>query len=246
VQELRRWLAQVFYLFYYSIMISTHEIGRKTHIVDCRETPGFGIGGGLAQKGTLSEAENPEIVVVAMSPIARHVTKPVCEITYGIREAGIQTSVLVLEAGMGLPRDAPGGASMGICGITPKEVAQINRHKLVLLHLGNIPSHFIYKTRTFLKNVTIPAIVICQAPVEFKQFADIKIRVRDFPQDDAVTKGELVDVVTGVIRGETVPAVKLEEIIRKVKYWYSVYYPADYATRRWDAVGRACRRVEVC
>jgi methyl-coenzyme M reductase subunit C len=226
-------------------MISTNTIGRKTHIVDCRETQGFGIGGGLAQKGTLSEAENPEIVVVAMSPISRHVTKPVCEITYGIREAGIQVSVLVLEAGMGLPQGAPAGTKTSICGVTPREIAQINRHKLALIHVGNIPTHFVYKTRTFLKNATIPAIVICQAPVEFKAFADVGIRVRGFDQDKAETKGELVDIVTGVIRGETVPAVKLEEIIRKVKYWYTVYYPTDYAAKTWDAVGRTCRKIEV-
>ncbi len=227
-------------------MISTNTIGRKTHIVDCRETQGFGLGGGLAQKGTLSEAENPEIVVIAMSPISRHITKPVCEITYAIREAGIQTSVLILEAGMGLPQGAPAGEKTSICGVTPKEVAQINRHKIAIIHLGNIATHFAYKTRTFLKNSMIPAIVICQAPVEFRQFADIGVRVRGLPQENAVTKGELVDVVTGVIRGETVPAVKLDEIIRKVKYWYSVYYPTDYAAKTWDSVGRTCRKIEVC
>ena len=31
------------------------------------------------------------------------------------------------------------------------------------------------------------------------------------------TKGEIVDIISGVIRGETCPQDKLDEIIRKIK-----------------------------
>ena len=198
------------------------RIGRDTQIVDCRETMGMGLGGGLAEKGTLSEAEEPEVIVLSMSPISRHVTKPVCEITYGLREAGIQTSVLVMEAGMGLPQDAPLGQKTQTAGISEKEIAQISRHKLAIIHQGNIPGHFIYKTRAFLKRSDIPAIIVCQAPVTLEKFAEIGIKVRGM-EGEFVTKGEVVDIVTGVIRGQTCPAPKLEEIIRKVKYWYNLY-----------------------
>ncbi|MDY6966619.1 MAG: methyl-coenzyme M reductase I operon protein C [Halobacteriota archaeon] len=198
------------------------KIGRKTQIVDCRETMGMGLGGGLAEKGTISEAEETEVIVLSMSPIARHVTKPVCEITYGLREAGLPVSVLVLEAGMGLPYDAPGGWKVQTSGITDKEIAQINRHKLAIIHQGNVPGHFIYKARVFLRHAEVPAIIVCQAPVTLEKFAEIGIKVRGI-EGESETKGEIVDVVTGVIRGETCPAPKLEEIIRKVQYWLSVY-----------------------
>ncbi|MHC1636454.1 MAG: methyl-coenzyme M reductase I operon protein C [Candidatus Methanospirareceae archaeon] len=195
-------------------------IGRKTFFVDCRETPGFGIGGGLASKGTLSEAGELDVVVLSMGPSPRHITKPVCEITYGLREAGIQVSVLVLEAGLGPPEGIPGSRGQ-VSGITEKEVAQINRHKLAIIHSGNIPAHFLYKAKVFLRHVRIPAIVVCQAPVTLQRYAEIGVRVRGFPNDKAETKGEVVDIVTGVIRGHTVPKEKLEEIVEKVKYWLS-------------------------
>ncbi|HIH65556.1 MAG TPA: methyl-coenzyme M reductase I operon protein C, partial [Methanothermobacter thermautotrophicus] len=35
--------------------------------------------------------------------------------------------------------------------------------------------------------------------------------------DEPKTKGTIVDIVSGVIRGETCPQEKLDEIIRKVK-----------------------------
>lgn len=203
-----------------------YRIGRETHVVDCRETKGFGGGGlgplggiekgGLAEKGTLSEAEEPCVIVLSMSPHARHVTKPVCEITYGLREAGIPVSVLVLEAGMGLPQDAPAGMKIQTSGITDLEVAQINRHKLAIIHSGNVPGHFIYKARTFLRDAEVPAIVVCQAPVTLDRYAEIGVSTRDKKGE---TKGVLVDIVTDVIRGQTCPASKLDEIVRKVKYW---------------------------
>jgi len=202
-------------------------IGRKTFVVDCREVPGFGLGGGLAAKGTLSEAAERDVIILSMGPQPRHITKPVCEITYGLREAGINASVLVLEAGTGLPSELIEKhmhGRMSTCGINPKEIVQMNMHKLVLIHSGNIPAHFIYKVKLFIKHVERPAIVVCQAPVTLERFAEAGVRVRGFPNENAETKGELVDIVTGVIRGQTCPTEKLEEIVGKVKYWLNVYY----------------------
>jgi len=56
-------------------------IGRATQVVDCRESMGLAKGGGLAQRGTLSEATRPDVIAIAMSPGRRHITKPVCEMT---------------------------------------------------------------------------------------------------------------------------------------------------------------------
>ena len=68
-------------------------IGRCTHVVDCRATGGMGKGGGLAQRGTFAEC-GAEVLAVAMSPGRRHITKPVCEITFGLRESNVLTSTM--------------------------------------------------------------------------------------------------------------------------------------------------------
>lgn len=197
------------------------KLGRQTQIIDCRETAGLGLGGGLAQRATFAEAAEPDIIVLSMGPSPRHITKPVCEVTYGLREAGLQVSVMVMRAGIGPPEDLPGGGLPGaaVSGISPDEEAQMGRHRLALIHLGNVPGHFVYKARTFLMNVDIPAIIICQAPVGFEDFAKVGIRTRVIPPEKPETKGEIIDIVTGVIRGQTIPQFQVEEIIEKVKYW---------------------------
>ncbi|KPV61778.1 MAG: Methyl-coenzyme M reductase I operon protein C [Candidatus Bathyarchaeota archaeon BA2] len=199
------------------------RIGRETQVIDCRETAGLGLGGGLSQRGTFSEAEKPDIIVLSMGPSTRHITKPVCEITYGLREAGFQVSVLVLKAGIGPPEEYPYGpmpGAGGVSGISPEEEDQIARHKLAIIHHGNVPRHFVHKTKVFLRNVNIPAIVICQAPADFEDFAKAGVRTRVVEPEKPETKGTIVDIVTEVIRGQTCPQGKIDEIVRKVKYWF--------------------------
>src|SRR6056297_1094414 len=104
-------------------------IGRVTQVVDCRESMGMGKGGGLAQRGTISECRHPDVIVVGMSPGRRHVTKPVCDITSALRREGVEFSVstLVLNAGSGVPADAPkiAGSVLGAYfGLSGKEVSQ--------------------------------------------------------------------------------------------------------------------------
>jgi len=197
------------------------KFGRQTQVIDCRETAGLGLGGGLAQRATFAEAAQPDVIVLSMGPSPRHITKPVCEVTYGLREAGLQVSVMVMRAGIGPTDDMPGGGLPGsaISGISPEEENQMGRHRLALIHLGNVPSHFVYKARRFLRHVEIPAIVICQAPTGFEAFAKVGVRTRSVPPENPDTKGEIVDIVTGVIRGQTIPQYQVEEIIEKVKYW---------------------------
>jgi methyl coenzyme M reductase subunit C len=127
-------------------------IGRQTQVVDCRESMGLAKGGGLAQRGTLSEAAQPDVIAIAMSPGRRHITKPVCEITYGLRREGIQTSVLVLEAGSGLPE-------------------------------------------SFAKE-------------------GVKTRLVQPAHKNLQTKGEVVDIVTGVTRGATCTRVSLNTLAK--------------------------------
>ena len=94
-------------------------------MVQCRMGGGMGLGGGLAQRGTFADAGR-DIIAIAMSPGRRHITKPICEITYAMREAGIKTSVMVLNAGNGVPPEAPSSGVSVLFGIEEKEVDIIN------------------------------------------------------------------------------------------------------------------------
>ena len=100
-------------------------IGRCTHLVDCRETRGLGEGGGIAQRGTFAECGS-DVLAVAMSPGRRHITKPVCEITFGLREANLLTSTMILDAGSGVPHDAPaGGAGQAVTSPLPGVILEV-------------------------------------------------------------------------------------------------------------------------
>ncbi|RJS68806.1 methyl-coenzyme M reductase I operon protein C [ANME-2 cluster archaeon] len=194
--------------------------GRETQVIDCRQGMGPGRGGGLAQRGTLSETGRPDVIAIAMTPGRRHITKPVCEITHGLRREGIQVSVLVLEAGAGVPEDAPGDImAKGYgpkFGLTQKEIEQIEKHHAVLIHLGNIGSHVIYKTKYILKYVDVPAIIVCQNPVDFEDFARAGIKTRlVMPKNrDIETRGTVMEIVTGITRGVTCQRNRLNEIVK--------------------------------
>lgn len=193
-------------------------IGRATQVVDCRESMGLAKGGGLAQRGTLSEATTPDVIAIAMSPGRRHITKPVCEMTYGLRREGIQTSVLVLEAGTGVPESFP-QASRGYgptFGLNEKELEQVARHKIAVLHLGNVRSHVIYKAKEVLAQIDIPVVVVAQCPMDMEDFAKEGIRTRAVkpPHQKTETKGEVVDIVTGITRGATCTRVKLNTLAK--------------------------------
>lgn len=190
-------------------------VGRETQLVACRKGQGLGLGGGMAQRGTFSKAWRSDVIAVAMSPGVRHVPKPVCEITTELRDRGIYASVLILNAGDGTPADSPVRGGHGVAfGLEPGEIEIIGKHKLAVLHHGNVKQHFIYKVRFLLKRVNIPAIVLCQSPVAFKDFEEIGVSTR---LKEGQTPGKVVDIVTGIVRHESVPQEKLNEIVSKVK-----------------------------
>lgn len=142
-------------------------IGKGTHIVDCRETMGMGEGGGIAQRGTFAQSGS-DVLAIGMSPGRRHITKPVCEITFALREANIMTSTLVLNAGAGVPHDAPSAGGGSLFGLTPSEIEQINLHKLIVVHLGGVKHHIVYKARLILRHVEKPCIIICSIQLTLK------------------------------------------------------------------------------
>ena len=191
-------------------------IGRCTHLVDCRETRGLGEGGGIAQRGTFAECGS-DVLAVAMSPGRRHITKPVCEITFGLREANLLTSTMILNAGSGVPHDAPSGGSGNAFGLSDKEVEQMQKFKVIVVHLGGVRNHITYKARLILRNVNKPCVIICEYPVDFEDFAKIGVKTAKVMPDEVKTEGKIMNIVSGVIRGQTVSQEKLDEIIRKVR-----------------------------
>ena len=194
------------------------QIGRQLSFVECRDSQGLGIGGGLAQRGTISES-GKDVCVIAMGPGRRHITKPVCEITYALREIGINASVLVVNAGSGVPTDAPDVSTGTRFGLDPIEAERIRQYKVILIHLGNVRNHIIYKARLILRNVNLPAVVVSQCPVDFEDFAAIGVKTRDvMPDDENInTLGSVEEIVTGVVRGVTCLQEKLDEIASKLQ-----------------------------
>lgn len=198
-------------------------IGRITQVVDCRESMGMGKGGGLAQRGTISECRHPDVIVVGMSPGRRHVTKPVCDITSALRREGVEFSVstLVLNAGSGVPSDAPkiAGSVLGAYfGISGKEVSQIEQHKVAVLHHGNVRSHVVEKVRFILSQANVHAVVVSQAPIDYEDLAKVGVKTAYvMPSPEQIrTKGKVVAIVSGVTRGQTPPRDKLAEVVQAV------------------------------
>ena len=198
-------------------------IGRVTQVVDCRESMGMGKGGGLAQRGTISECRFPDAIVVGMSPGRRHVTKPVCDITSGLRKEGVEFSVstLVLNAGSGVPPDAPkiAGSVLGAYfGLTEKEISQIEQHRVAILHHGNVRSHIVEKVRFILTYCDVNAVVVSQAPIDYEDLAKVGVKTAYvMPAPDNIrTKGTVLSIVSGVTRGQTPGREKLAEVIQAV------------------------------
>ena len=197
-------------------------LGRVTQLVDCRHSMGMGKGGSLAQRGTISECKHPDIIIVGMSPGRRHITKPVCDITSALRQQGIEYSVstLVLNAGSGVPSDAEiGGVAFGSnFGITDREIEQIERHKVAVLHHGNIQSHVVHKSRKILQECSVDAVVVCQAPVDYEDFAKVGVKTAYvMPKPENIrTKGIIKGLVTGITRGQTPSREAMSNVIHEV------------------------------
>jgi len=196
-------------------------IGRVTQVVDCRPSMGMGKGGGLAQRGSISECRSPDVIVVGMSPGRRHVTKPVCDITSGLRREGIEFSVstLVLNSGSGVPPDAPhiAGSVLGAhFGLNGREIAQMEQHKVAILHHGNVRSHVVEKVRFILEYADVKAIVVSQAPIDYEDLARAGVQTAYVMPDsrNVRTKGQVMAIVSGVTRGQTPPREKLAEVIQ--------------------------------
>ncbi len=197
-------------------------LGRVTQLVDCRHSMGMGKGGSLAQRGTISECKHPDVIIVGMSPGRRHITKPVCDITSALRQQGIEYSVstLVLNAGSGVPSDAEiGGVALGSnFGITDREIEQIERHKVAVLHHGNIQSHVVHKSRKILQECSVDVVVVCQAPVDYEDFAKVGVKTAYvMPKPDNIkTKGTIKGLVTGITRGQTPSRIVMSNVVHEV------------------------------
>jgi methyl-coenzyme M reductase subunit C len=147
----------------------------------------------------------------------------VCDITSALRQQGIEYSIstLVLNAGSGVPPDAGniGGAVLGAYfGLTDKEINQIEKHRVAILHHGNVRSHVVHKVRYILERCDVEAVVVSQAPVDFEDFAKegVKTALVMPPPDKVKTRGTVMAIVSGITRGQTPTREKMAEVIHAV------------------------------
>jgi len=191
-------------------------IGRKAHYVNCRAKFGGGLGYGIARGGTYSDEHGEDALIIAMDFSDRHIPYPVCDITQRLRAHGIKTSVLVLRQGKGIKTDKE--FVKVEFRLEEEERERIERSKLLIFHHGNVARHIIYKQIYFLKLFDKPSIVVCQCPIDYEDLAregvDTKY-VRPIPEK-RLTKGRVVGIITGVIRGHISPLRSTEEIKRIV------------------------------
>ncbi len=206
----------------------TTTIGRKSQYIDCRAEIGVGVSAGIAQRGTIGLALKYDVLVLGMSGTRRHVFKPVCEISMGLRERGIELSVMILSTGEGVPEDFPGTFAVKdtFMHLTPKELEQMKPAKVLIAHFGNVKRHVLYKARMLLRNIDRPCIIVCQTPIDFEDFAELGVRtlyVRPI-EENMGTKGYVSGIVTDVARGVSCPKSKIDETAREV--WISM--PPSY------------------
>jgi len=136
------------------------------------------------------------------------------EMVRAMEAVGIDTSDVSVEI-----RDR--GNTVQLNGSVPCQ-KEFDRIPSVIEFYGpfrNVRNHIIYKARLILRNVDLPAVICCQAPVDFEDFARIGCKTRlVMPKDEDIkTKGTIMEIVTGVVRGTTISQVKLDEIVAKVK-----------------------------
>jgi methyl-coenzyme M reductase subunit C len=79
-----------------------------------------------------------------------------------------------------------------------------------------VRSHVISKAKEILSQVDIPAVVVAQCPMDMEDFAreGIKTRAVRPTHQKTETKGEVVDIVTGITRGTTCTRVKLNNLAK--------------------------------
>jgi len=89
---------------------------------------------------------------------------------------------------------------------------------VAVLHHGNVRSHVVAKVRSILKDCDIPAVVVCQAPIDYEDFAREGVKTAFvMPQEQHIhTKGTVMAVISGITRGQTPSREKIAEVIHAV------------------------------
>ncbi|MDD1723805.1 MAG: methyl-coenzyme M reductase I operon protein C, partial [Methanospirillum sp.] len=87
-----------------------------------------------------------------------------------------------------------------------------------VLHHGNVRSHVVHKVQSILKDCDIPAVVVCQAPIDYEDFAKegVKMAMVMPTEANVLTKGTVMAIVSGVTRGQTPSREKISEVIHEV------------------------------
>ncbi|HMB44850.1 MAG TPA: hypothetical protein VKL21_03410, partial [Candidatus Methanoperedens sp.] len=116
-------------------------------------------------------------------------------------------------------------------GLSAKEIEQIARHKIVLLNMGNVNSHIISKAKKILKYINIPAVIACEYPIDFEDFAKAGIKTKFVKPLKPETEGTVVAIVSGITRGETCSRIKLNELAKAIRQILSEKIESTHAVR---------------
>jgi methyl-coenzyme M reductase subunit C len=116
-------------------------------------------------------------------------------------------------------------------GLSAKEIEQIARHKIVLINMGNVNSHILSKTKKILKYINIPAVIACEYPIDFEDFAKVGIKTKFVRPKNPETEGTVVSIVSGITRGETCSRNKLNELAKEIRQILEQKVEATHAVR---------------
>ena len=72
----------------------------------------------------------------------------------------------------------------------------MDNFKLLVIHLGGVANHIIYKARLILRNIDKHCIIICESPVDHEDFAKIGVKTsKVMPKDEDIkTEGTIDDI----------------------------------------------------
>ena len=100
-----------------------------------------------------------------------------------------------------------------------------------MLNMGNVNSHILSKTKKILKYINIPAVIACEYPIDFEDFAKAGIKTKNIKPKIPETEGTVVAIVSGITRGETCSRIKLNELAKEIRQILGQKIESSHAVR---------------
>jgi len=97
--------------------------------------------------------------------------------------------------------------------------------------MGNVNSHIVLKTKKILKYVNIPAVIACEYPIDYEDFAKAGIKTKFVKPKVPETEGTVVAIVSGITRGETCSRNVLNELVKEIRKVLGEYLEQTHSVR---------------